>query len=387
MLHLSSPSLISFLSFCYFLSPFHRRRDSFITHRAFCDALAQESARIPTGLSNIGLFANHNNNHNHHNSMGLGLSQVNSSPLSSLQEQGGPSSSDLLRLGGNTGSSQFDHLLSQHNNQNSHSPFRPPPSSAFFLSSCGPTTQDFQEDAVKPFQGLMQLQNTSSATPSLFNLSFFSNTSGSSSSLTNSSNLLSEQFNLMGSDSSSLFNTSVHNDPQPILPQMSATALLQKAAQMGATTSSGNFIGFVSSSKSESFSGNDNESLIRSQMESEANLQNLMNSLANGNAGIFGGSSGASGGGNSNNNNEEEGFGRFTSPGMCEMDESKLHRSLSIGGGSDGLTRDFLGVGSVVRGLGGAGMSHREQHQLGSLDSELRSGSSGGRHFGGGSMQ
>lgn len=122
---------------------------------------------------------------------------------------------------------------------------------------------------------------------------------------------------------------------------------------MGSTTSGG--------SGAAGFGG-----ITRAQMENEANLQDLMNSLANGNAGIF------------------NGFGHHQ--GLNEIDhhphESKLHQSL-MGGGSDGLTRDFLGVGSVVRGLGG-GLGQRDQNQMGSLNS----GSTGGsRSFGGGSLQ
>ncbi|RYR23237.1 hypothetical protein Ahy_B03g068495 [Arachis hypogaea] len=45
------------------------RKDSFITHRAFCDALAEEGARIssvPTTLSNLMGRRDHNHHHHHH---------------------------------------------------------------------------------------------------------------------------------------------------------------------------------------------------------------------------------------------------------------------------------------------------------------------------------
>ncbi|ONK54863.1 uncharacterized protein A4U43_UnF10360, partial [Asparagus officinalis] len=64
------------------------RRDSFITHRAFCDALAQESARLPTNLNTIGLFSNTNN-------INLGFSQVNPGHLD--QGPAASSAADLLR--------------------------------------------------------------------------------------------------------------------------------------------------------------------------------------------------------------------------------------------------------------------------------------------------
>ncbi|XP_008812809.2 protein indeterminate-domain 5, chloroplastic-like [Phoenix dactylifera] len=398
------------------------RRDSFITHRAFCDALAQESARIPTGLSTIGshLYGN--------SSMSLGLSQVNSQ-MSSLQDQNHPSA-DLLRLGGSGGGTQFDHL-----NRSSFRQPQPPHSSPFFLG--GGSSQGFNDDPQsthpllqsKPFHGLMQLpdlqansNNASSSSSAaataanLFNLSFFSN-GGSTSTMNNSNNtgnqntnlLISDHFNNgngssepttlfsgnlmsdhMASGISSLYNTSMHNESS--VPQMSATALLQKAAQMGATNSGGSggslLRGFGSSffngSKAAGFhvtfsgggGGGGGES-SRSQVENENHFQDLMNSLANGSTGIFSGG-----------HEQQTGFGGFD-PGLCNMDDGKLHPNLlpSGIGGSDRLTRDFLGVNSMVRSMGG-GISPREQHlgiDVGSLDSEMKSGSSA-RSFGGGNL-
>ncbi|XP_077246992.1 protein indeterminate-domain 4, chloroplastic-like [Tasmannia lanceolata] len=435
------------------------RRDSFITHRAFCDALAQESARLPTGLTTIGnhLYGSSN--------MGLGLSQVGSQ-ISSLQDQTHPST-DLLRLGGG-GGSQFDHLIS-HPNQSS---FRQPqaPSSAFYLPA---SSQDYHEESqshhglmqTKPFHGLMQLpdlqnNNTNSsaaaaAAANLFNLSFFSNSGTTTSSINNSNNgnntnshlsssglLMSDQFSNanggsegattlfsgnimgdhMGSGVSSLYNSSLQNDA--VLPQMSATALLQKAAQMGATTSGNVSLlrGFGSSSSNSSkadrphmspnfranFSSGGGDQSLRSQLENETHLQDLMNSLANGGSALFGGGSGGvstfGGNGTSGGQEQDAGFGggggfnsgRITmeqqhhhhNSNLRNMDEAKLHQNLM--GGSDRLTRDFLGVGGMVRSMG-VGMSQREQHpgiDMGALDSEMKSAAvAANRPFGGGSLQ
>ncbi|KAK1297026.1 Zinc finger protein MAGPIE [Acorus calamus] len=443
------------------------RRDSFITHRAFCDALAQESARLPTGLTTVGshLYGP--------NSMSLNLSHV-TSQIPSMQDHT-HTSTDLLRLGGGGGGSQFDHLISSSNS----SSFRPPqPSSGFYLSN---SNQDFHEEPQshnsllqnKPFHGLMQLPDlqtnasnsstSAAASTNLFNLNFFSNSSSTSSlnnkyntttnnnnsttTTTNNNNnnsnnngghmLLHDQFgssngggeaatlfagSLMGDHMgqggvSSIFNTSVQNESP--LPQMSATALLQKAAQMGATTSgngggSSLLRGFGSGAplKPErtlpppmsfrgGFTGGGG-----GKLENETQLQDLMNSLANGNSGIFGGGAGGGYGGSGHDN--EMGFGMFN-PGrlsmeahqnvsLSNMEEARLHQNhnhLSSMGGSDRLTRDFLGVGSIVRSIGGGGggggggLSQRDHHaiDIGSLDSEMNSASAAARSFTGKNLQ
>lgn len=58
---------------------------------------------------------------------------------------------------------------------------------------------------------------------------------------------------------------------------------------------------------------------------------------------------------NNNNNNNHDGMDHHRG-------DPKVETMMSIGGGSDGFTRDFLGVGEIVRNMSG-GVSQREQQQ------------------------
>ncbi|KAK6931812.1 Zinc finger, double-stranded RNA binding [Dillenia turbinata] len=358
------------------------RRDSFITHRAFCDALAQESARHPTNLNTIGSHLYGNSN------IGIGLSQVGSH-LSSLQDhQPHSSASDILRLGGASRSTlpQFDHhLLPPSSISSSLRPQQSIHSSAFYIPEAN---QDYHDVPNKPFHGLMHLPDLqSNPTPSaanLFNLSFLSNSNASNSATNTHSNtdnensssslLFSSQFTNGSMMSDSLFSTTIQQE-NIVPPQMSATALLQKAAQLGSTTSNNNnaggaasaslLRGFGSTSSCNPKSANPSFGVFLG--ENENNLQDLMNSLAGGNSSIF-----STFGGNNEQGSDYGGFNTKRS-GFDEGNKQQQIAADNIGV-SDRLTRDFLGVGEIVRSMS-SGFSQRDQQQSGldpmsSLDSE-----------------
>ncbi|CAL5055157.1 unnamed protein product [Urochloa decumbens] len=333
------------------------RRDSFITHRAFCDALAQESARLPpTG-------------HLHHlygggggggtGNMALSLSQVGSHLASTLAGD--------------------HHLLVGP--PSAASAFRPLPS--FLMQEMGGGF--LPQAAGKPFQqqGLMHLPDlqgngAGGGGGGLFNPPPAYSAAANSSSGTSTSHghqlTISDQFSSEGgggggSDQSSaamlfgggggfaagVYNNNVdhHHQQQQMLPQMSATALLHKASQMG-SSSSGSVFAVGSSSAPPS------PMLDQSQVH----LQTLMNSLAAGGMQMFGGAM------------------------MYDMvdhhQDVKFSQQQQQG---PEMTRDFLGVGVVRAGMPVHRSSGGEQHHhhaagdmsmsaAAALEAEMKSSSS-----------
>ncbi|KAE9589233.1 putative transcription factor C2H2 family [Lupinus albus] len=194
------------------------RRDSFITHRAFCDALAQETEMQPPNVSS----ANHPYG-THNSNMALALSQV-LPQMSNIQDQ----------INNVHPTEQFNHI--HHSSlQDGSSSFKPslqtmhhsPPS--FFMAADN-SNQNYnhpdqsrqqqqqqqkglvQQNKVPLFQGLMHLSHNSpppcAGSPNLFNHPFLSINSSSN-------NSFSELFNSAngsvggGSEATNFFTTGI----------------------------------------------------------------------------------------------------------------------------------------------------------------------------------
>ncbi|XP_057779109.1 zinc finger protein JACKDAW-like isoform X2 [Salvia miltiorrhiza] len=249
------------------------RKDSFITHRAFCDALAEETSRVTT------------NNLSFRNDLGGNIINPHFRPDFAGNSIMGDHQQQKPRL-----SLWLDQANSQLN-QIDHN------SNMFMPNSSGLT------DIIQ-----MASNNLFGSNPSYANLSL------------SPQGMKEEPVSNKAADTTMADSlASLYSDTQKPSP-MSATALLQKAAQMGSTKSAptffGNTVGVMNSSSPTSSSTNTLPfATNRSELHQVFGRQQPENPAANANAMI-----------NFNNN-------------------SLGANSVSLHSGLHGFTRDFLGMG------------------------------------------
>ncbi|CAK9190658.1 unnamed protein product [Sphagnum troendelagicum] len=317
------------------------RRDSFITHRAFCDALAEESARVSAGKQYGGSGGGDMMSSS---SMMMQATQVGGSMsvlAGTLSLTSSPHHGNNMNLGRVTGGlpapgSQQVQLLPAASDVSSSSPFlmQPPKVAMHDGGAAGlqpailnPLEYDIPQAPRPTSSSGLLLPMVSSGTGSLF-AHLFSSAPGST------------MPGLHGGSSSTNNNIPANT---AATAQMSATALLQKAAQMGATA------------RGMMQPPNNNHHHHHHRM-----LPNDVMAHHH----------------NNNNPYHSGGGGGPMSQGMGGQPSSMLQ---GLGGstrgedGSDRFTHDFLGVGGAPSGMaaaaGGMGrtLSQRDLASLASL--------------------
>ncbi|KAF3957210.1 hypothetical protein CMV_017759 [Castanea mollissima] len=276
------------------------RRDSFITHRAFCDALAEETARLNAASNMNNAVANNINYHFMGTPLGPSMAQHFSSifkPISSNDEAINQTTRGLpLWMG--QGSSQGQESIGNTNLHGIHQ--------LGSVSSGGTIFGD-------------PLVSCSNPPPSDYQLNWvFGNKLSSSNAveLTASNSLpLTKEAGTQLLSVPSLYSTQ-HQSHQTPSANMSATALLQKAAQIGVTTTDPSFLG--------SFGLRCSDSQVRDGNKLCGVLYGTSNPILSTNIG----------------NDVENSAGD-----LLQVHPAKRRHTMNEESGGGGQTRDFLGVG------------------------------------------
>ncbi|KAI9086323.1 hypothetical protein K1719_031777 [Acacia pycnantha] len=313
------------------------RKDSFITHRAFCDALTEESARLTSvGTSDLNFkneecVMNSNSNSQLSSAHGFGISQFGANGFRSEFDGMG------MSMGG------ADQQIMR-------------PNLSLWLNQLGNSGLYVSNSSSSglPEINMQMPQPNNTFAPS--SLSSYSPSIGKKGESSGSGNLV------------SAYNSESRSKQSKPASPMSATALLQKAAQLGSTRSSnpsifsGSF-GVMSSSSSQTTASLENNNADQIQNRNNNELNQVYHHQSMKQSENFSSSSSGVGGtlGISNNNN----FSSLTHSSSSGLDELVLqshgrqsnNKQVQLklypdsNHGEHGYTRDFLGMS----GPGGVG--------------------------------
>ncbi|KAL5571086.1 hypothetical protein UlMin_020683 [Ulmus minor] len=297
------------------------RRDSFITHRAFCDALAEETARVNAATNMNNPMASNISYHFMGAPLGPNMTQHFSSvfkPISTNNEESTISQTTRglsLWMGGAAQGSQAGEAMGNNNGglQDHIHPLGSLSSGTIFgdhmVSCSNPPPSDYNLNWVFGNNKLSSSNNAHEQAQAQAQLT-----------ITTTSLPLGTKDQLVSVPS--LYSTQ-HQTPSAAAANMSATALLQKAAQIGATSTHDNssFLG--------SFGLKCNNITSTNQAGQERNVMN------NKSCGLYG-------------SNPLSSSGHVENPegDLLQMyPPSKRRHVVPSEEGAGGQTRDFLGVG------------------------------------------